>query len=81
MIARAMKAAGKPKAASKDALNKFGDKGKVSAWAQEAMSQALEAGIVGGMTDTALEPARNASRAQAAVMLKRWLLYAGYMNP
>lgn len=81
MIARAMKAAGKPKAASKDALNKFGDKSKVSAWAQDAMSQALEAGIVGGMTDTALEPARNASRAQAAVMLKRWLLYAGYMNP
>lgn len=81
MLARALKAAGKPQTGAAAGLASYSDKHKVSAWAQDALRHALETGIIGGMTDTTLEPAQHASRAQAAVMLKRLLQYAGYMNP
>ncbi|WP_054971902.1 S-layer homology domain-containing protein [Paenibacillus sp. A3] len=82
MIARALKAAGSaPKAGNAAAaLDAFRDKQAVSSWAKEALSQSLDTGLMNGMTESTLEPASHATRAQAAVMLKRLLRYAGYIN-
>lgn len=81
MIARALKAAGgAPKAGSAAALEAFRDKSAVSSWAKEALIQSLETGLMNGMTESTLEPANHATRAQAAAMLKRLLRYAGYIN-
>nr|WP_275983944.1 Ig-like domain-containing protein [Paenibacillus hamazuiensis] len=81
MISRALKAAGKSAAGAANGLDKFSDQSKVSGWAKDALGQALEAGIISGMTDSTIEPAQNASRAQSAVMLKRLLQFVGYINP
>ncbi|WP_051775129.1 S-layer homology domain-containing protein [Paenibacillus tyrfis] len=81
MIARALKAADTaPKAGHAAALDAFRDKNAVSSWAKEALSQSLDTGLMNGMTESTLEPASHATRAQAAVMLKRLLRYAGYIN-
>ncbi|NEW04866.1 hypothetical protein GK047_02380 [Paenibacillus sp. SYP-B3998] len=80
MMARALKVSGKSKAGSTMILDKLSDKNKVSVWAIDALGQVLDAGIMQGMTDQTFEPGQPATRAQAAVMLKRLLQYVGYMN-
>ena len=54
-------------------LEKFQDAGKVGDWAEEAITWAVEEGIIDGMTPTTLEPTGTATRAQAAAMLQRFL--------
>lgn len=83
MIARALKAAGA--SASITVLpellaSKFSDQAQISAWAKESVTASVQAGIVIGMDDKTFGPSANASRAQAATMLKRFLQYAQFMN-
>ncbi|MEK8127937.1 S-layer homology domain-containing protein [Paenibacillus filicis] len=81
MIARALKTAGSaPKAGHAGALDAFRDQNAVSAWAKEALSLSVDLGLMNGMTDSTIEPANHATRAQAAVILKRLLRYAGYIH-
>jgi pectate disaccharide-lyase len=80
MIARALKVAGKNVAADDSQLSKFADKGSLSSWAKDAVAQAGKVGIINGTTDTTFEPSAFASRAEAAVMLKRLLQHAEFMN-
>jgi hypothetical protein len=80
MVAKAISAAGKTAASQTDLLNKFNDNSQISDWAKASVSQSVQAGIITGMTDTTFVPAANASRAQAAVMLKRLLQYAQFIN-
>lgn len=80
MLSRALEVAGKPVTAAAGVMDGYADRDEVSAWAREAVGQALEAGIMGGMSETGLEPKRNATRAQATAMLKRYLTFVGYMN-
>ena len=54
-------------------LDGFKDAGQVGAWAEEAITWAVEGGIIDGMTPTTLEPTGTATRAQAAAMLQRFL--------
>ena len=54
-------------------LDGFQDAGQVGDWAQEAITWAVEEGIIDGMTPTTLEPTGTATRAQAAAMLQRFL--------
>lgn len=54
-------------------LAPFEDAGSISGWARDAVAQAIDAGLAGGMTDRSFAPSQEASRAQAAVMLKRLL--------
>jgi len=42
-------------------------------WAKTSIAIAVHKGIIQGMTETTIAPNGNATRAQAAVMLKRWL--------
>lgn len=55
------------------ALQSFADAGDVSAYAQTAMSWAVQNRILSGVTETLLEPAGNATRAQLAAITIRYL--------
>jgi hypothetical protein len=62
--------AGSPKAGGE--LSKFSDAGSVASYAANAMAWTLENGIVAG-TNGALKPQDNATRAQVAAILQRFI--------
>jgi Leucine-rich repeat (LRR) protein/subtilisin family serine protease len=83
MVNRALKAAGKPTAANPaDAakLAKFQDSQTISSWARDAVAGSMKSGIISGVTHSAFQPADHATRAQAAVMLKRMLQFLSFIN-
>ncbi|MBB6675919.1 S-layer homology domain-containing protein [Cohnella lubricantis] len=80
MAANALSAAGHPAAAQADSLNAFNDRADIDAWAKDAVSEAVQAGIISGITSSAFVPDNNATRAEAAVMLKRLLQYVDFIN-
>ncbi len=63
--------AGSP--AAGNTLSGFTDAGKVSDYAQQAMSWAVENGIISGFADGTLGPNGEASRAQVAQILKNFI--------
>lgn len=74
MLANALTIVGKSEIASDPhALDKFSDVADISVWARSAIAQAVSAGIINGVTVDQVAPADHATRAQAAVMLKRFL--------
>lgn len=81
MIVRAMAAADQPSTITAQQLQKvlapYRDRGTVESWAIQDMAIAIQQGIIKGMTSTTLVPAAPATRAQAAVMVKRLLGYLG----
>ncbi|AZN42658.1 S8 family serine peptidase [Paenibacillus albus] len=78
MLAGALKFAGKTEAELTPLS--FTDKGSIASWAQAAVAQAAGAGILEGNKEGAFEPQANATRAEAAVALMRWLTYAEFMT-
>ena len=54
-------------------LSAFADSKAVSSWAAEAMSWAVEQGVITGKKGNLLDPGGTASRAEVAVMLQRYL--------
>ena len=50
----------------------YADAGKVSGYAMEAMSWAVNTGLVRGVDDTHLAPTNNATRAEVATILMRF---------
>jgi hypothetical protein len=80
MITRAMKFAGKSSAIELEQLDKFVDSKELSVWSKEAVAVAIGTGIVNGVTETTFVPSASATRAEAAVMLKRFLQYVQFMN-
>lgn len=83
MLSRALEVAN-PSVPAGDAdaaiLGKYTDHGSVSAWAQPAVAKLLNAGIIQGKSAAVIDPAAPASRAEAAVMIKRLLQSAQLMN-
>ncbi|NLT57914.1 MAG: hypothetical protein GXX99_03005, partial [Clostridiales bacterium] len=55
-------------------LTKFGDAGKLSAWAESAMSWGTANGLINGMGGGVLDPAGNATRTEVAAILHRFML-------
>ncbi|WP_179232753.1 S-layer homology domain-containing protein [Paenibacillus rigui] len=55
-----------------DVLKKYTDSGNIS-WAQKELAAAINIGLISGMTEDTLAPEAQATRAQAAVVLKRVL--------
>ena len=53
-------------------LSSFSDSAAVSGWAQETMQWAVGSGIING-DDGALKPAGDATRAEVAMMLMRFI--------
>lgn len=58
-------------------LSKFKDSNKIQS--KEIVAQAVQEGIIQGVNATTFQPAGNATRGQAAVMLKRVLNAIGYL--
>lgn len=78
MMSRALKAAGK--AAPSGAHPAFADQGQIPSWAADAISASAAAGLVEGTSGNRFAPAAQATRAEAAAMLKRLLKYAEFIN-
>lgn len=57
----------------RNSLTGFRDGGDVSTWAKGAMAWAVNAGILGGRTEGTLDPGGNATRAEAAAMLRQFM--------
>ncbi|WP_345774024.1 S-layer homology domain-containing protein [Paenibacillus sp. H1-7] len=60
-------------------LSKFKDANKI-VWAQKEIAAAINAGLINGMTDDTIGSADQATRAQSATMLKRFLNKANFIN-
>jgi hypothetical protein len=58
-------------------LNAFNDRSHVSSWVMSGMDEAVKAGIVVGMSADHLAPQAHATRAQAAAMLYKMLIFLG----
>ncbi|MNY71032.1 hypothetical protein D3C86_2092880 [compost metagenome] len=80
MITRAMKFAGQFVAADLKQLDKFADSKSLSVWSKDAVAVAVSTGIVNGVTETTFVPAASATRAEAGVMLKRFLQFVQFIN-
>lgn len=61
-------------------LAPFDDRENIQAWARASVAQAMEAGIVQGVAGRSFAPAAPATRAEAAVMLKRLLQHVGFID-
>ncbi|MGE6230441.1 glycerophosphodiester phosphodiesterase family protein [Paenibacillus chitinolyticus] len=85
MLVRALPYAGAASAAAitkpqqEEILARYTDSGKI-VWAQAEVAAAVQAGLMNGVTDGTLAPASEATRAQSAVMLGRFLVTAGFIN-
>ncbi|ANS76108.1 hypothetical protein AWM70_17225 [Paenibacillus yonginensis] len=76
MMARAMSSAGQPLNASVNpdgVLSKFKDNKQISAASKAVVAQAVNAGVIQGTSTGTFNPKGTATRAEAAVMLKRVL--------
>ena len=60
----------------RDTLRSFTDAQQISPWAQEAVAWAVDSGILHGRTDGTLDPARQTTRAEAAVMIRQMIEYS-----
>ncbi|WP_165452215.1 lamin tail domain-containing protein [Paenibacillus thalictri] len=79
MIVRAIRIAGHGGELSEAALS-FSDKDRISEWARISVAEAVQAGIIEGMTEDTFVPADNATRAQAAAMVKRMMRFVQYLQ-
>ena len=66
---------------SKADLTKFADADSVSDYARDALTWANAAGLINGVSSTQLDPAGNATRAQAAAILHRFDLMQQATKP
>lgn len=83
MLAKAMDLVGKSYSVNgkqTELLGKFTDRSSISSWAETAVAQATGAGLVHGKTGNTFEAGSNATRAEAVLMLKRFLQYAEFIN-
>lgn len=72
MVVLLMKSSGTLPPATAD-LTQFQDADSISGWAREYVAKALEAGLMNGISDSEFAPQGSATRAQAAVVLYRFL--------
>ncbi len=80
MINRAMAFVGKKTSGDVNQLNAFKDASAISAWAKDAVAKGVTAGLLNGKSTNAFEPSATATRAEAAVLLKRLLQTVGFIN-
>lgn len=70
---------GVSQAKQNEALAGFKDANAIG-WAKAEVAAALQAGLMNGMTSDTIDPGSAATRAQSAVLLKRFLSKAGFIN-
>ncbi|MEK0313672.1 Ig-like domain-containing protein [Cohnella sp. 56] len=79
MMLRAMSYTGVMPTVTGSELAPFADRAKVSNWAKDAVVVAVKTGLIKGVSATQLQPKDNATRAQAAVIVKRFLEFVELM--
>ncbi|WP_231869837.1 glycosyl hydrolase [Paenibacillus riograndensis] len=80
LIVRAAAIAGQSVEAARDILGQFHDSSSVSHWAADSVNEALDAGLVQGLTNDQFAAKDLADRAQAVVMIKRLLVYLNFLT-
>jgi|GEM_PF-2286206 len=80
MITGALAIAGKPAPTADGAWDAFADGSEISGWAQQAVAAATVAGLLQGVGDNRFAPGEYATRAQAAAVLKRFLLDVNFIE-
>jgi hypothetical protein len=83
MMIRAASGAGVQITLTQDAstvLKKFNDRGKIGTWAKNDIAKAVQAGIINGMSASTFSGKSNATRAQAAVMVRRLLSHINFLD-
>lgn len=75
ILVRAMNYAGVQTTANPSSLNSFKDKSSISNWALNGVTVSVTAGFIKGTDDKKINPKSNATRAEAAVMIVRFLEY------
>ena len=80
MMLRAISYTNSQVSQSTAALNKFADRGQISSWARSGVAACVNAGIIKGVTETRFAPKQNATRAEAAVMIKRLLEFVEFLE-
>ncbi|WP_217592023.1 S-layer homology domain-containing protein [Cohnella sp. GbtcB17] len=83
MLSRALAYAGSSadvKEANDTILAPYSDGEFVDAWARPAVAQMLDAGVIRGKSETELDPDAEAGRAEAVVMIRRFLQLIRFMN-
>ncbi|SDD04015.1 Chitobiase/beta-hexosaminidase C-terminal domain-containing protein [Paenibacillus sp. UNCCL117] len=80
MIARAVTASGKALGNGTANEAAFSDQSSISSWALEAVRQAAGAGLLQGQPENRFAPAEQATRAQSAALIKRFLQYITFIN-
>ncbi|NQX60116.1 polysaccharide lyase family 8 super-sandwich domain-containing protein [Paenibacillus qinlingensis] len=82
MIASAMKLAGKHVQgdAILNTLETFIDQSQISQWAKAPLAAVAQAGLMSGRSNNHIAPTANSTRAEAAVVLSRFLIYVNFMN-
>lgn len=83
MMVRAASAGGVQivlKQTTANVLKKFTDRTKIGTWAQSDVAKAVEANVITGMSNGAFGGKNNATRAEAAVMVKRLLNYLEFID-
>nr|WP_275589168.1 Ig-like domain-containing protein [Paenibacillus sacheonensis] len=61
-------------------LKKFSDRGKIGTWAQNDVAKAVQVSIISGQSATSFGGKNKATRAEAAVMVKRLLSYVDFLD-
>ncbi|MFC3799820.1 Ig-like domain-containing protein [Cohnella sp. GCM10012308] len=79
MMLRAMSYVGVMPTVTGTEINAYKDRTNVSSWAKDAVVAAVKTGLIKGVTTTELKPKDNATRAQAAIIVKRFLEYVELM--
>ncbi|MDD9266990.1 bacterial Ig-like domain-containing protein [Paenibacillus sp. GCM10023248] len=80
MLVRALAFAGVTAAPDLAQLASYTDSSSIQAWARAAVSSAVGAGLVNGVTNSTFAPGAAATRSEAAVMLVRLLKAAQFIN-
>ena len=80
MLVRALAYAGVTGTPDPVALDRFDDRGDISAWARDAAATVLGQGLMQGMTENVFGAQSPATRAQSAVMLHRLLQQVDFID-
>nr|WP_246183653.1 S-layer homology domain-containing protein [Paenibacillus methanolicus] len=80
MAARALDVVNQSVPTTEGSLESYADHDSVNVWARPALAKLLAARIIEGKSETKLDPGAEATRAEAAVMIKRWLQFVEFIN-
>jgi len=70
----------RPRAKDVNLASRYGDAGAISGWAKEAMALLVEEKLMEGVAADRIAPKKSATRAEAVMLLERFLQYAKLIN-